>query len=123
MNLWLDRTVDGRFRIERVPCPHPAGGVDLSRPRTGVLHTTEGSFASALSEFKDHYAPHFLVGPGRIVQLVPLGAMAAALENHAGGVETNRWAVAQIEVAGKSQTSPYSFDAKTNDALASLMAA
>ena len=122
MNLWLDKTVDGRFKIERVPCPHPAGGIDLTRPRAGVLHTTEGSFASALSEFRSHYAPNFLVGPRRIVQLVPLGQMAAALENHGGGVETNRWALAQIEVAGFSKTSPYSFDGPTTDALASLLA-
>lgn len=116
----------GRYTIEQENCP-PTGPVDLKRPRTGVLHTTEGSFESAYNEFKKKYAPHFLVGKDRsgkvrIVQFVSLGNYAAALENHSGGVETNRWAVVQIEVAGYSKTTPWMFDDDVKDALASLMA-
>jgi N-acetylmuramoyl-L-alanine amidase len=122
MKPWLAKTVDGRYTIQKIPCPNPGGPVDLKRPAAGVEHTTEGSWASALSVFKQHYAPHFLVGAHKIAQLVPLGTMAAALENAPGGVETNRWARAQIETVGFSKQHPYSFDAATSDALASLLA-
>lgn len=122
MKAWLDKTVDGKFRIEHIPCPHPDGTLDLNKPAAGVMHTTEGSWESALGVFKQHYSPTFLVGPSRIAQLVPLGYMTAALENAAGGVETNRWARVQIEVAAFSQEKPYSFAAGTTDALASLLA-
>lgn len=119
-------TSAGRYRVEQASCPS-TGPADLARPRTGVLHTTEGSFESAYNEFKQRYAPHFLVGKDktgkvRIVQFVSLGNWASALENHSGGVETNRWAVAQIEVVGYSKTKPYQFDSETFDALASLVA-
>lgn len=122
MKPWLGKTVDGKFAIEKIPCPHPHAPVDLRKPPAGVMHTTEGSFASAMSVFRQHYAPHFLVGPHRIAQLVPLGDMAAALENPPGGVETNAWARVQVEVAGFSKKAAYSFDAGTTDALASLLA-
>ena len=58
----------------------------------------------------------------RIAQLVPLGYEGTALENDWGGVSTNQWAVAQIEVCGSSSVRPYSFDSKTTAALAHLMA-
>jgi len=122
MKSWLSKTCDGKYAIQRVPCPGPGGQVDLKRPPAGVMHTTEGPFDSALSVFRKHYAPTFLVGQRKIAQLLPLGAMAAALENRSGGVETNRWARVQIEVAGFSKTTPYLFDAATTDALASLLA-
>lgn len=119
-------TTAGKYRVEQASCP-PTGPVDLGVPRTGVLHTTEGPFESAFAEFRTKYAPHFLVGRDktgkvRIVQFVSLGNWAAALENHAGGVETNRWAVAQIELAAHSQTTPWQADAGVTDALASLLA-
>ena len=117
MKTWLIKA--GPYRIEKIPCPHP--DTDTSGPPTGVLHTTEGGWESTMSVFRVHYAPHFLVGAGRIAQLVPLGKMAAALENDPGGVETNRLCV-QIEVAGLSKAEPYMFDPETTDALAALMA-
>lgn len=116
---WL-RTA-GKYKIEKIPCPYPGDDVS-SAPAMGVLHTTEGSWDSALSVFKQHYAPHFLVGPGRIAQLVPLGKMSTALEHPRGTQETNRIAKAQIEVVGFSKEHPYVFDARTMDALASLIA-
>lgn len=120
--LWLNKTSDGKFPIAHIACPHPAGNIDLARPAAGVMHTTEGGWDSGLSVFRVHYSPTFLVGAKRIAQLVPLGQMTAALENAAGGVETNRWARVQIEVVGHSKQTPYSFDAGTTDALASLLA-
>lgn len=122
MKSWLSRTVDGKFKIEKIPCSNNGQKVVLSRPRAGVLHTTEGGWDSAMSVFKRHYAPHFLVGKNRVAQLIPLGIMATALENDAGGDDTNRWAVAQIEVVGFSKEAPYVFDAQTMAALSSLLA-
>jgi hypothetical protein len=123
---WI--TQAGSYAVESIPCPRGSLKVDLDKPRAGVLHTTEGSWNSAMSVFKAHYAPHFLVGQhpdgsGRIAQLVPLGYSAYALENREGGSETNSWAAAQIEVCGFSKTVPYRFDSETEDALASLMSA
>jgi hypothetical protein len=123
MKTWLAQTSDGEFRIEKIEkIPNPGQPITMSKPPVGVMHTTEGGWASAMSVFKQHDAPTFLVGSRRIAQLVPLGTMAAALENASGGVETNRWARAQIEVVGYSKDKPYSFDAGTTDALASLLA-
>jgi len=119
-------TTAGHYHIEQANCP-ATGPVTLKAPRAGVLHTTEGSFESAYSEFKTKFAPHFLLGRDkagkvRIVQFVSLGQYASALENHAGGVETNTIAVAQIELVAHSKTAPWQVDAGTLDALASLLA-
>lgn len=119
-------TSAGHYHVEQAGCP-PTGPVTLTAPRAGVLHTTEGPFESAYAEFRTHYAPHFLVGRDktskvRIVQFVWLGHWASALENHAGGVETNTVAVAQIEVAAYSKQKPWQLDAGILDALASLLA-
>jgi hypothetical protein len=118
---WLTKTVGGR-KIERVPCPNPGQAVDMSAPPTGVLHTIEGSLESGMGVFRQHFAPHFTLDAHRILQLIPLGTIAAALENRAGGVETNLITRAQIEVAGSSNTKPWSFDEPTTNALADLLA-
>lgn len=110
------------IRVDHLPCPHPLSSVDTTRAPAGVMHTVEGSFDSGMAVFRQHYAPHFLVGPHRIAQLVPVGAMAAALE-HTADPPTNGWARVQIEVAGHSQTHPYRFDPATEEALAHLLAA
>ena len=112
---WLD--VCGKYTVEHVPCPHFSQPVDLDAPRTGVIHTTEGdSIDGALSVFKQHFAPQFLVGPGRILQLVQVGTIGAALVTH------NDHAIVQIEVVGFSKQTPWIFDDATLDALASLLA-
>ena len=122
MKPWLDNTVDDKFAIEHIPCPHP-GPVDLNKPPAGVMHTTEGTnWDSLVAEFKQHDTPTFMVAPHRIAQLVPLGSMAAALEHPPGTAPTNGWARVQIEVLAFSKESPYSFDAATSDTLASLLA-
>lgn len=118
---WLDTTVGGR-RIEHIPCPNPGGAVDLDAPPTGVVHTIEGSLESGLGVFRRHYAPHFALEGNRVVQLVPLGTMAAALENRPGGVETNSITRVQIELAGHSHQEPWECDATTRNALADLLA-
>ena len=118
---FLKITIGGR-RIEHVPCPHPNVPVDLRAPAAGVLHTIEGSLGSGLSVFQRHFAPHFALDSRRIVQMVPLGMMGTALNNLPGGVETNRIARVQIELAGNSKESPWLPEAPLTDALADLMA-
>jgi len=118
---FLTKTIAGR-RIEHIPCPHPGVPIDVNAPAVGVMHTIEGSLGSGLSVFQQHFAPHFALDGRRIVQMVPLGMIACALENRPGGVETNRVVRAQIEVSGKSSEKPWLPDPQTADALADLMA-
>lgn len=124
MSDWLTSAFG--YRIEKIPCPHPGERIHPVYP-CGVLHTTEGSWEGSMSVFRQHYAPHFLVGKDRagnvrIAQLVPLGYMAAALENDAGGVDTNRLASVQIELVAHSSEQPWSVGADVTAALAALLA-
>jgi hypothetical protein len=121
---WLTKA--GHYRVERMPMPKPGVTVDRCRPPVGVGHTIEGSLESGLSVFRRHYAPHFTVGRDRagrvrIIQHVPLGEIAAALANRSGGVETNRWARAQVELAGFSKTTPWEPDAGVMKAYGALV--
>jgi hypothetical protein len=123
MTDWLTEAFG--YRIERIAVPHSSERIHPPVP-AGVLHTTEGSWESALSVFRQHYAPTFMVGRDktghvRIAQFCPLGYMSAALEhNHAP--ETNRWATAQIELVAHSSERPWSVGEDVEDALAALMA-
>ena len=117
---WLDQA--GKFPVEHIPCPHFSIPVNLTAPRTGVLHTTEGNWTSSLAVFKQHYAPHFLLGMDdsqnkvRIAQLVQAGTIGAALVTH------NDHAIVQVEMIGFSKQTQWIPDDATLDALASLMA-
>jgi hypothetical protein len=119
---WLDSA--GPFPIERIPCPFLGGNVDLERPRAGVMHTIEGGWTSGLSVFRQHFAPHFMVGSdgtrSRIAQLVPLGKAAATLVNSSGGPDTNSWACVQIEMVGFSRLAPWTPDLPTARRLSAL---
>ena len=126
MQILSHLTKAGKFPVEQIGgIPHLNQAVDLSFPRTGVIHTTEKGAAAtdangwdgALSVFKQHWAPHFLVGAGRIAQLVQIGTMSAAL------VSNNVHAIVQIEVVADSQQTLWLPDEPTLDALASLLAA
>lgn len=111
------------IKVEHVPCPHPNLKVDVTKPAAGVMHTTEGSsIDGALAVFKQHDTPHFVVGPGRILQLVPLGYAAAALK-HIGSPPTNEWARVQIELVGFSQEHQWQPGGATREALVKLLAA
>jgi|SRR5215213_1546868 len=118
---WLNKTVGGRT-IQHIPCPNPGVPVNLSAPAVGVMHTIEGSLGSGMSVFRRHFAPTFAHDGDRIIQLVPLGMMAAALENRPGGVETNRIVRAQIETAGHSKEDPWLPEDGAADVLADLLA-
>lgn len=119
MKTWLTKV--GPYTVEKIICPGQNRLVDLTKPRVAVIHTTEGYWSGSLAVFKQSNAPHFLVDKGRIAQLLPLGWIGAALENASGGVETNGWAVAQIEVVGFSKATPWVFPKETMDVLANLM--
>jgi len=119
---WLDQA--GNFPISHIGgIPHFNEAVPLGAPRTGVLQTTEGGWAGSLAIFKQHFAPHFMLGFDadaqrvRIAQLVQVGTIGAALKAH------NNQALVQIEMIGFSKEQPWLPDDATVDALASLMAA
>jgi hypothetical protein len=121
---WLAHA--GAYRVERRPAPESHLVVDLSRPPAGVGHTTECSFECALRVFRRHYAPNFLVGRDRrgrvrIVQLIPLGEAGTTLRNLSGGVETNRWARAQIELAAHSHVYQWQPDPGVMHAFSALL--
>jgi hypothetical protein len=118
---WLDEA--GKFQIEHVGgIPHFNKPVSKG-PRTGVLHTTEASWKSSMNEFRQHYAPHFLLGYDaveqrvRIAQLVQVGTIGAALKAN------NKLAIVQVEMIGYSKETSWLPEDETADALASLMAA
>jgi hypothetical protein len=109
-------------KVEHVPCPHPGAKVDLSAPPAGIGHTIEGSLEGGLAVFKQHFAPTFSVGGRRILQHIPLGFMAAAVE-HTRNPPTNGWARVQIELAGHSQESLWLPDASSLETFCRLLAA
>jgi hypothetical protein len=110
---WL--THAGPYRVEHLPLRNPGALLPAAYThRKGVQHTTEGpTIEGALSRFKaEEVESTFIVGRdahhnARIIQMVPLGNAAAALQNRGGGVETNRIVIAQIELAGFSKTTPW----------------
>jgi hypothetical protein len=118
---WLEQA--GKFPIAHIGgIPHFNEAVNLEGPRTGVLHTTEGGWAGSLAIFKQHFAPHFMLGFDadaqivRIAQLVQVGTIGAALVTH------NNQVIVQIEMVGFSKTTPWLPDDETAAALESLMA-
>jgi Putative peptidoglycan binding domain/N-acetylmuramoyl-L-alanine amidase len=119
---WLEKA--GRFAIEHIGgIPHFNQAVELDGPRTGVLHTTEGEWDGSLAVFKQHFAPHFLLGNDksqgkvRIAQLVQVGTIGAALVTH------NWIPLVQVEMIGYSKQTLWRPDDETAEAMAALMAA
>lgn len=81
------------------------GGSFAGGPDKIVLHTTEGGWDSSMSVFRSRLtAPHVMAAPPshpdgpRIVQFIPLDRSGYALRNDAGGAETNRDQVLQVEI-------------------------
>lgn len=100
---WISRirSVDGGWiPVQKRDLGIRIGKVDMSKPPAAVPHTTEGY---ALPPSWARGAPTMAVGPavkgGRHIlqQLIPFGWMATALVNNTGGIETNRWALVQLE--------------------------
>jgi hypothetical protein len=118
MREWITKA--GDYTVERLTdIPQYDEDVDLTAPRAGVLHTTEGGWAGSDSVFEHHYAPHFMVGMDgdvvRIAQLVPVGRIGAACRAH------NNKAIVQIEMIGYSKETLWQPDVETAKALAALM--
>jgi len=115
----------GPLPVERITDVMRTGSaIDTSKPPTGGWHTTEsnGSWDSPIAVYRSRLtAPHLQVQGKRIGQAVPFGEMAAAFENDAGGVETNRWCRCQIEIVANSQESLWLPDAATVTTLAHIM--
>src|SRR3982750_1487214 len=90
------------FKVEKRVIPRPGGGKMFfnSHTQIGVLHTTEDpSVESAFKTLKkNHSAPHFIVGEGRIIQCRSLTHQAAALVGN-GPTFANAQASVQIEMA------------------------
>ncbi len=84
------------------------GGAYTGGPFRGVIHTTEvkSYTPSKTSYYGHHDPPHFTLvlekSDARFYQHFPITAAARALENRAGGVETNRRSAIQIEIAWKA---------------------
>lgn len=106
----------GPYEVEYLKCPHYAGPSNLTVPRTGVLHTTEGGFDGSLAIFKKHYAPHFLISDSVIAQLIPIGVSGASLKQH------NNIAIVQIELVGFSKETPWFPDDESAHRLGAVMA-
>lgn len=100
---WVDRI--GPFDVERQEGRRPGGQAYLKLElgtRRVIWHTTEGSSVDgAVATLRGNFsAPHFVVGPSRLVQMRPLWAEAATVR----GDNSIAW---QVEVVGFSQTKPW----------------
>jgi len=119
---WLTKA--GDFPVQHIGgIPHFPQHVNTGWPPAGVLHTTEGgTIEGAMSVFRTHFAPHFVLGKSAhsgvvIYQLVPIGFIGAALVTH------NNMAIVQVEMVGFSKETLWFTDDETAAALAGLMAA
>jgi hypothetical protein len=116
-------TQAGKFPVRQVSVHHSEERVPLDKPRTGVLHTTEGHWQDGFNILSSHYSPHFMLGyreatkKVEIVQFVPINFIGAALK--AGG-HHNADAIVQIEMVGFSDEKLWLPEQDTLDALCSL---
>jgi hypothetical protein len=93
-------------RAKFIPFRGASGGSYVaSGPFRGVLHTAEAKqyFPSDTSYFGHSNPPHFTLalegGTAKVYQHFSIKTAARALENLAGGVQTNRLCAIQIEIA------------------------
>jgi hypothetical protein len=100
-NWWSEATT--------LPFASQNGGAYTGGPFRGVIHTTESKSytPSTTSYYGHHNPPHFTLVMGKwekttFYQHFPINVAARALENRAGGVETNRRSAIQIEIAWKA---------------------
>lgn len=99
---WVDKlkSVDGgTIKVVKQDLGIRVGKVDAQGVQRFIWHTTEGYTLPGYGGG----APTIDVGPrvkdGEIItrQLIPFGYMATALQNDAGGIETNRRCIIQVE--------------------------
>lgn len=138
---WLVGETLGGVQVQKVERAPSGRAIERSHERisksqapNGVMHTTEGHWGPSLEVFTNTGTPHFLIGyntinrnntrasgPLRIGQLAPIGEMALTLVNSAGGTETNREALVQIELIAFSKFEPWLPPAPVTKALAALL--
>lgn len=100
----------GPIDVVRAEIDTVNASITTSAPAAGVTHTTE---TKQLPAYSTGACPHLTIGPrsarGRseIFQHVPFGQIATALQNDAGGIETNRLVRCQIEIVGYSSLVPW----------------
>jgi hypothetical protein len=86
------------------------GGSFVAGPFRGVLHTTESMrYTPSTQSYYGHGNwPHATAwidadGKPRLAQHIPLDRAARAMENDAGGAQTNRHSAVQLEIAWTAQ--------------------
>ena len=115
---WYGPAIDNHAPVD--------GGTFVGPVTIGCLHTTESSrFIPAKDSYFGHKNyPHFTVanvdGFFKSWQHISIRRAARALANRAGGVQTNREGVIQIEVVGKA-ASPFTRDPVIVEGLRKLM--
>lgn len=115
---WLSE-INGVPRVERQEGRRPGGQAYLKLvdgTRRVIWHTTEGSSVDgAVSTLRANFScPHFVVGPGRVVQMRPLWAEAATVR----GDNSRAW---QVEVVGFSKQAPWMHDDATRRVVVALL--
>lgn len=123
---WIDRA--GKFPVTKLRAPHYQRPVNLSFPRTGVLHTTEGGWRGSFGILSTHFSPHFMLGLNEstkrveIGQYIPVGLMGYSLrgndENVIVQIEMIGFAEETLWLPGKTKKNP---TAETLEALCALM--
>lgn len=78
--------------------PSDGGSILGGKPKC-LWHSTE---TAELPSYSDGFFPNMTICKGKPFQHIPADRAARALRNSAGGVQTNRWNVFQIEVCGKA---------------------
>jgi hypothetical protein len=116
---WISEPVFN-FPVEKNEIPRSGGRPYLPNegPLNLILHTTEGStVAGALATLDQNVDPsHFVVGQGRIIQLRPVNAQAAALH------DPMNVSCIQVEIVGFSQEKPWLPEDDTLEPLVGLIA-
>src|SRR5436190_20722677 len=94
----------GTFEVTRMLRDVVDAAVDVTVPRAGVWHTTE---TSVVPQYAPNTAPHFTAGTDGLYQHIAFGRIGNALRPGREGLQTNRWAVIQVEIVGYSSLVPW----------------
>jgi hypothetical protein len=106
----------GPYRVEKKESPRPVGPyLKLDSNPSFCVHTTEGTTVAGAWNTLDSqgFAPHFIVGEDRIVQMRPLWAQGATLRAH------NEEYI-QVECVGFSKLTEHKLTPETWDPLVYL---
>ena len=93
MELWYPDAI-------KIPFKGPDGGAFVDDVFQGILHTTESrNYYPSQYEYYGHKnPPHYTLHGTKMYQHFPNNRASRALQNRAGGVQTNRHAAIQIEI-------------------------